>query len=126
MAITASPRLKRDAGPFATRDVAVDAPAFDTLVDLVRDGGWVKLSGAYRLSNEAPPYADTRPYAQRLVDAAPDRCVWGSDWPHVAHWREPMMNVGTLLDTFADWVPDPQRRTRVLVDNPRRLYGFAS
>lgn len=102
--------------------LGVSLPGFQTLVGLVRDGGWVKLSGAYRLS-ESMPYRDTTALAQALVDAAPARCVWGSDWPHVAHWNF-MMNVGDLLDTLARWVPDEQQRNRVLVDNAHRLYGF--
>lgn len=110
-------------GHFAVDEVPVNDESFNTLVELVRDGGWVKLSGAYRLSNHDVPYAQTTPYAQRLIDAAPARCVWGSDWPHVAHWRR-MMNVGDLLDTLALWAPDEAVRTRVLVANPHALYGF--
>jgi 2-pyrone-4,6-dicarboxylate lactonase len=97
-------------------------PGFQTLIELVRDGGWVKLSGAYRLS-DLPPYSDTIALAQALVDVAPTRCVWGSDWPHVAQWKF-MMNVGDLLDTFALWVPDEMQRNQVLVGNAHRLYGF--
>lgn len=96
---------------------------FRTLVALTRDGGWVKLSGAYRNTVEGPPYADTIPFVRELHQAAPDRCVWGSDWPHVSHWKH-MMNVGDLLDLLADWVPDAEARRRVLVDNAHRLYGF--
>jgi predicted TIM-barrel fold metal-dependent hydrolase len=98
---------------------------FQTLVALVRDGAWVKLSGAYRLTGEESPYRDTVPFARMLHEAAPDRCVWGSDWPHVSHWGT-MMNVGDLLDLLADWVPDAEARNRVLVDNPARLYGFTT
>lgn len=101
----------------------LDDPGFRTLVSLVRDGGWVKLSGAYRNTSEGPPYAATVPFARRLHEAAPDRCVWGSDWPHVAHWGA-MMNVGELLDLLADWVPDEAARNRVFVENAHRLYGF--
>jgi 2-pyrone-4,6-dicarboxylate lactonase len=101
----------------------VDDPGFQTLVSLVRDGGWVKLSGAYRMSVAGPPYADTAQFARTLHAAAPDRCVWGSDWPHVATYG-PMPNVGDLLDLLADWVPDEGARRAVLVDNPQRLYGF--
>lgn len=98
---------------------------FQTLVSLVRDGGWVKLSGAFRVTAEGPPYRDTIPLAQALFAAAPDRCVWGSDWPHVAVWPpKPMPNVGELLNVFADWIPDEANRKRVFVDNPKRLYGF--
>jgi len=102
--------------------LGVSDPGFQTLVSLVRDGGWVKLSGAYRLADEMP-YAETTPLAQALIDAAPDRCVWGSDWPHVAHYKH-MMNVGDLLDTLADWAPDEAVRNRILTDNAHRLYGF--
>ena len=100
----------------------IESLGFRTLVGLVRDGAWVKLSGAYRLAE--PPYDATTPLARALHRAAPDRCVWGSDWPHVAYWGH-MMNVGDLLDLLADWVPDEAARKRVLVDNASRLYGFA-
>ncbi|ACA15562.1 amidohydrolase 2 [Methylobacterium sp. 4-46] len=98
-------------------------PGFRTLVGLVRDGAFVKLSGAYRMSAQPLPYSDTVPFARALMAAAPERCVWGSDWPHVAHW-DPMPNVGDLLDLLAVWVPDEPARHRVLVENPARLYGF--
>jgi predicted TIM-barrel fold metal-dependent hydrolase len=101
----------------------VSHPGFQTLLALARDGAWVKLSGAYRLSVEGSPYRDTIPLARAVVEAAPERCVWGSDWPHVANWDH-MPNVGDLLDLLADWVPDPATRRRILADNARRLYGF--
>jgi predicted TIM-barrel fold metal-dependent hydrolase len=84
-------------------------------------GGWVKLSGAYRIA--APPYTETIPLARALIEAAPGRCLWGSDWPHVSQ-TEFMPNPGDLLDLLADWAPDPSMRQRILVDNPHRLYGF--
>lgn len=96
-------------------------PGFHALLGLVRDGAWVKLSGACRLADA--PWAETVPLARALLAAAPDRCVWGSDWPHVAHFG-PMMNVGDLLDLLADWAPDEAERHRVLIENPHRLYGF--
>jgi predicted TIM-barrel fold metal-dependent hydrolase len=101
----------------------VDHPGFQALLGLVRDGAWVKLSGAFRVSETGPPYADTIPLARALNDAAPDRCVWGSDWPHVAAWDGPP-KIPHLLDLMAEWVPDEDRRRRLFVDNPRRLYGF--
>ena len=110
-------------GHVPTAEVSPDDAAFQTLVALVRDGGWVKLSGAYRLSANEPPYVDTVAYAQRLLEAAPDRCLWGSDWPHVALWRT-MPNVGSLLDTLALWAPDDDLRRKILVTNPARLYGL--
>ncbi len=100
---------------------AAAEPGFATVLSLVRDGAWVKLSGAYRLAAE--PWQATVPLARALHAAAPDRCVWGSDWPHVAHAGR-MMNVGELLDLLAEWVPDEAARNRVLVANAHRLYGF--
>ncbi|EKS33953.1 hypothetical protein HMPREF9696_03073 [Afipia clevelandensis ATCC 49720] len=101
----------------------IENEGFKTLLSLVRDGAWVRLSGAYRNTVEGPPYRDTIPFANNLVAAAPDRCVWGSDWPHVANWGV-MMGVSDLLDLLADWVPDSMLRNRILVDNPQRLFGF--
>lgn len=102
-----------------------DHPGYRAFLDLMRDGHfWVKLSGPYRISTEAhPPYADVRAMAAALVEAAPDRLVWGSDWPHVMQWHT-MPNDGDLLDLLADWAPDEALRRRILVDNPARLYGF--
>lgn len=104
-------------------EAGLDHPGFRTLVELVRDGGWVKLSGAFRTSSEGPPYRDTIPFARALNDAAPDRCVWGSDWPHVSQY-ERAPKTRELLDLMADWVPDEERRRLLFVDNPGRLYGF--
>jgi predicted TIM-barrel fold metal-dependent hydrolase len=124
------PRLSRLPVPFLIDHMGhfpttrgVDDVGFKTLVALVRDGGWVRLSGPYRYTVEGPPWRDTIAIAHALVNAAPDRCVWGSDWPHVANWG-PMMHVADLLDLLADWVPDATTRRRVLVDNPHRLFGF--
>ena len=97
--------------------------AGQTLLQLVRDGAWVKLSGAFRVSQAGPPYEDVALFARALAEAAPDRCVWGSDWPHVS-FRGLMPNTGELLDLLADWVPDAERREAILVDNAHRLYGF--
>lgn len=107
-------------GHFPAAD-GVASPGFHELLRLVSEGAWVKLSGAYRLS--APPYAETKPLAQALAAAAPDRCLWGSDWPHVANWDH-MPNVGELLDLFGEWIPDEALRNRILADNAQRLYGF--
>ena len=92
---------------------------------LVRDHGyWVKLSGAYRISERFPTFDDVTPFAQALIDDAPDRMVWGSDWPHVSLTRMP--NTGALRNLLPQWAPDPEVRRRILVDNPARLYGFAA
>ncbi len=103
-------------------DVGVDAPGWQQLLKLLADGAWVKLDGVYRVSTP-PPYTDALPFAQSLIAAAPDRCVFGSDWPHVGFWG-PMPNGGDLLDVLADWAPDPATRNAILVDNPHALYGF--
>lgn len=68
-----------------------------------------------------PP--DVTPFARAVVATAPDRVVWGTDWPHPsAHGLAP--NDGTLADLLLDWIPDETRRNQVLVGNPVRLYGF--
>jgi 2-pyrone-4,6-dicarboxylate lactonase len=111
-------------GHFPTAE-GVGCAGFELLLALLRDGAWTKLSGAYRLSAGTVPYADTVAYAQALVEAAPERCVWGSDWPHVALWQA-MPTVGQLLDTLATWVPDAAVRDRILTTNAHRLYHFPS
>jgi len=82
----------------------------------------VKLCG-YRAS--APPYADLSAIARRFVAAAPERCVWGTDWPHTQFLTpEVMLDDGMLLDWLFHWVPEEGLRHKILVDNPARLYGF--
>jgi len=108
-------------GYFAVAE-GLESPPARLMRQLMADGAWVKLSGAFRLSDR-PDYADVVPFARTLIELAPDRCVWGSDWPHVA-FKGRMPNVGELLDLLADWAPDPDVRNRILVDNPGRLYGF--
>ena len=100
------------------------APGFQSLIRLLRSGrGWSKLSAPYRTSTQGLPYADIVPYARALVAAAPDRLVWGTDWPHVLV-DPPVPNTGDLTDLLTTWVPDEALRKRILVDNPARLYGF--
>lgn len=103
----------------------LDHPGFQAFLELLRDGHfWVKLTAPYRISaHDNFPYPDVAGMAEAVVEAAPDRVVWGSDWPHVIHYRG-MPNDGDLLDALADWVPDAGLRRRILVDNPARLYGF--
>lgn len=100
-------------------------PAFSDLLRLL-DGGqcWIKLSGPYRIT-AAPhlPYADVDEPARKLVAAAPERMIWGTDWPHVMK-KKPMANDGDLADLLERWVPDVATRKRILVDNPAALYGF--
>jgi predicted TIM-barrel fold metal-dependent hydrolase len=100
------------------------SPGFQTLLRLARlEHVWFKLTGAYRISARGPLYPDVAPIAQALVAAAPDRCVWGTDWPHPNVTSMP--NDGDLVDAFAAWLPEAAIRHRVLVENPARLYDFA-
>jgi len=103
-----------------------DSPGFQTLLSLVNDAGfWVKLSGAYRISQAHDAYSDVTPLAQALVAAAPDRMLWGSDWPHVGlRAPEPMPDTGALRNALPRWIPDATTRHQILADNPARLYGF--
>jgi predicted TIM-barrel fold metal-dependent hydrolase len=100
--------------------------AFRLLLDLVRgEDFWVKICGAERISSAGPPYADAAPFAQALIEAAPDRVLWGTDWPH-PNIEGRMPNDGDLLDLLALYAPDAAMRDRILVDNPARLYGFGA
>lgn len=102
----------------------VDDPGFAALLRLLEGGRcWVKLTGPYRISAGGLPYADIVPHARALVDAAPDRILWGSDWPHVMV-KKAMPNDGDLCDLLAEWIPEEGARERVLVRNPAALYGF--
>lgn len=99
-------------------------PGFRSLLRLLENGAWVKLSG-YRASAAGPPYDDVAPMARALLSAAPDRCVWGTDWPHPSlHDPAEVPDDGELLDALGRWAPDEAARRAVLVDNPARLYGF--
>jgi 2-pyrone-4,6-dicarboxylate lactonase len=104
--------------------LGLEAPGFAALLRLMRSGrAWVKLTGPYRISSGALPYVDVAAFAHTLVDTAPDRIVWGTDWPHVMV-KGAMPNDGDLCELLLDWVPDEAARKKILVDNPARLYGF--
>jgi D-galactarolactone isomerase len=100
-------------------------PAYAIVRRLIDAGGtWVKLSGAYLDTKVGPPtYADATRVAQTFAMAAPERMVWGSDWPHPTETAKP--DDAILFDLLAEWVPDAAARRRVLVSNPETLYGFA-
>jgi D-galactarolactone isomerase len=86
---------------------------------------WVKLSGAYADSKVGPPtYADSSAVARAYATAAPERCVWGSDWPHPTEQQKQVPDDAVLFDLLTDWVPDERTRHRVLVENPAALYDF--
>jgi predicted TIM-barrel fold metal-dependent hydrolase len=79
--------------------------------------------GPYFASEQFPKYPDLVPIARAMIEAAPDRVVWGSDWPHPSA-RGKLPDDGDLADMLFDWAPDEHQRRRILVDNPRRLYSF--
>jgi predicted TIM-barrel fold metal-dependent hydrolase len=105
-------------------DRGIDDPGFKTVVRLIEQRrGWAKITGAYRISSGGPPYSDSGPFARALIEAAPDRVVWGTDWPHPDVKGE-MPEDGQLLDLLWDWADDAVQRRRILVDNPAQLYSF--
>jgi predicted TIM-barrel fold metal-dependent hydrolase len=101
-------------------------PAFAVVVDLLQKGkAWVKLSGAYADTKVGPPtYADSTAVAQAYVKAAPERLVWGSDWPHPSEQGKTLPDDAILFDLLAQWAPDEALSKLILVDNPAKLYGF--
>jgi 2-pyrone-4,6-dicarboxylate lactonase len=109
-------RVKASAGPG-------QAP-FRALVELMKlENCWVKVCGSERVSSTGPPFLDAVPFAQALVDAAPDRVLWGTDWPHPNIARH-MPNDGDLVDLVPLIAPTEELRQRLLVENPGRLYDF--
>jgi predicted TIM-barrel fold metal-dependent hydrolase len=111
-------------GRVATAD-GLGQDGFTALLDLLKDErAWVKISGAERLTQDGtPPYDDVVPFARALISAAPDRVLWGTDWPHpnVRH----MPDDGDLVDLLAEYAPDSDTLHRILVRNPETLYEFA-
>jgi predicted TIM-barrel fold metal-dependent hydrolase len=101
--------------------IGLQSAGFQALQELVKERAWVKVSGAYRLTDEPPPYIDVVPYAKALISVAPDRCVWGSDWPHVANWGI-MPRVAQMLESLALYAPEEALRHQILCSNPQRLY----
>jgi predicted TIM-barrel fold metal-dependent hydrolase len=104
----------------------IDQPGFKLLLELMeRPNYWVKISGADQRTNAPYPYADVVPFAHALIAKAPDRVIWGTNWPHsnmFVYGRTP--NDGLLLNLMLDFAPDESIRNRILVDNPARLFGF--
>ncbi len=103
-------------------------PACGVICALLQKGkAWVKLSGLYMDTKVGPPsYADSVEVAKAYAKEAPERCVWGSDWPHpTVTENEKKPNDAILLDLLAMCVPEAAVRSRILVDNAAKLYGFA-
>jgi 2-pyrone-4,6-dicarboxylate lactonase len=103
----------------------VTAPGFQALLELMRRGNtWMKISGANRVSaTDLPPYDDVKPMAHALIEAAPGRIMWGTDWPHPNKYVV-NPNDGDLVDAFGDWVTDDAMRRRIMVDTPAAFYRF--
>jgi predicted TIM-barrel fold metal-dependent hydrolase len=100
----------------------LEQPAFRQLLDLMKtnERAWIKVSGPERVSSAGKPFFDAIPFAEALIRAAPDRVLWGTDFPHPnVKW---MPNDGELVDLFARMCEDDATRRKILVDNPTRLY----
>jgi predicted TIM-barrel fold metal-dependent hydrolase len=97
---------------------------FKTLLGFLKNNNtWVKICGAERVSSKGPPFDDAVPFARALIEAAPDRILWGTDWPHPNVGKH-MPNDGDLMDLFTLMAPEAALQKKILVDNPARLYGF--
>lgn len=116
----------------AQANLGVGQPGFAELLSLLRSGKiYVKISAAYRIS-QMPDHADAAPMARAIIDANPDRVVWGTDWPHPGGSRrdpaaiEPFRGIdnGAALNRLASWTKDSKELAKILVDNPARLYQF--
>jgi 2-pyrone-4,6-dicarboxylate lactonase len=100
------------------------SPGFERFVRFMSEHAnvWSKVSGAERLSVTGPPrYSDFVPFARRVVEAFPDRVLWGTDWPH-PNMKSHMPDDGDLVDLLPRIAPTPELQRRLLVDNPLRLY----
>ncbi len=105
-------------------DAGTDQKGFLILKDFMRrENWWSKLCGSERISREGPPFHDAIPFAKELIAIAPDRIIWGTDFPHpnITRW---MPNDGDLLDLVPLFAQDKTLQQKTLVDNPARLYEF--
>ncbi len=108
-------------GRVRAKDGVEQAP-FKRLMELMKNPlAWVKICGAERVSSAGAPFRDAVPFAQALLAAAPDRVLWGTDWPH-PNIAGDMPNDGDLVDLLAEVTDDDALRRKILVDNPTRLY----
>ena len=109
-------------GMFLAKD-GPEQSGFRQFLDFLREGDrcWVKLTGVYRMS-VAPGFADAARHAQALIETAPDRIIWGSDYPHLSFADK----VGSmeLFNLLGQWALDEATRRKILADNPRLLFGF--
>jgi 2-pyrone-4,6-dicarboxylate lactonase len=96
---------------------------FQLLLELFRINplAWIKICGSERVSAGKRPFRDAVPFAQALIAVDANRILWGTDWPH-PNISKDMPNDGELVDLLGDICPDLELRTRILVDNPTRMY----
>ena len=100
-----------------------DSPGFRALCALIADGqAYVKLSAPYRMCDA--PYSEAAACTRALLAANPERCLWGSDWPHVMLNGAQMPQASAMLDALDALIPDESTRRRVFVDNPSALFGI--
>ncbi len=103
----------------------IEQEAFQLLLSHVKDGkDWAKISGLEKVSNQTYPFEDAAAFAKALITAAPDRVIWGTDWPHPNVRPEGRTNDGDLVDLIPSYASDAETQRKLLVDNPARLYGF--
>jgi predicted TIM-barrel fold metal-dependent hydrolase len=103
----------------------IDQPGFRALRDLIGTGrAWVKLGGIYRYSRQDEPWSDLMPYSRTLIEDRSDRILWCTDWPHVRCWDHTMPNDASLLEWLADVAGDDATTSKILVENPAKLYDF--
>lgn len=102
-----------------------DQESFRELVRYLKDGaGWAKLSALENHSRQPYPFPDATDLARALIDAAPDRVLWGTNWPHPDPLPGGPVNDGDLVDLIPIFAPDAATRHKLLVENPAALYGF--
>jgi predicted TIM-barrel fold metal-dependent hydrolase len=104
----------------------LSSDALRTARRLVEKGNtWITLSGPYVDSKAgAPAYGDVEPVAKALIEMAPERMLWGTDWPHPTE-KTHKPDDASLLDTIANWIARPDWQHLIFVANPTKLYGFA-
>jgi predicted TIM-barrel fold metal-dependent hydrolase len=101
-----------------------DDPNLKLMLELLARGNfWVMLSLGEKTSKAGPPWDDVIPIARAYIEAAPDRCVWASDWPHPVSVVQPP-NDADLFELLTRYAPDEAERHRILVTNPAQLFGF--
>lgn len=126
-----APMLKRLPVPYTIDHMGrvkaaegLEQKPFQALIGLMKDDPkcWVKVCGCERVTATGAPFADVVPFARRIVETAPDRVIWGTDWPHPNVKQMP--DDGDLVDFVPLFLPEPELQLQVLVKNPARIFGF--